>query len=245
MFDLPYWFDLDVRHCIDVMHVKKNVCDNVIDTLLSIQGKTKDDLNTHQDLAEMGIRDRLHPRSNSKKIYLPPACYILSKKEKISFCPCLPRVKVLQRYSSNIKSLMQFKDLKLVSLKSHNCHVLMQQLLVMAIRDILPNNMRHAITHLYFFFNVICSKIIDLVKLDELENEVIIILCQLEIYFPPLFFDIMVLLIVHLLKEIKCCGPIYLWWIYPVERYMKKILKGYTKNIYRLKAFIVERYIIE
>ena len=70
-FDLPYWSDLDVRHCIDVMHV---------------EGKTKDDLNTRQDLADMGIRSQLHPRSERKKIYLPPACHTLSKKEKISFC---------------------------------------------------------------------------------------------------------------------------------------------------------------
>ena len=49
LFDLPYWSDLDVRHCINVMHVEKNVCDNVIDTLLNIQGKTKDGLNTSQD----------------------------------------------------------------------------------------------------------------------------------------------------------------------------------------------------
>jgi len=69
-FDLPYWSDLDVRHCIDVMHVEKNVCDSVIDTLLNIQGKTKDGLNTRQDLVEMGIHDQLHPRSNGKKIYL-------------------------------------------------------------------------------------------------------------------------------------------------------------------------------
>ena len=54
-FDLPYWCDLDVRHCIDVMHVEKNVCDSVIGMLLNIQGKTKDGLNTRQDLAELGI----------------------------------------------------------------------------------------------------------------------------------------------------------------------------------------------
>ena len=29
LFDLSYWYDLDVKHCIDVMHVKKNVCDSV------------------------------------------------------------------------------------------------------------------------------------------------------------------------------------------------------------------------
>ena len=105
---------------------------------------------------------------------------------------------------------MQFKDLKLVGLKSHDCHVLMQQLLVMAIRDILPNKVRHAITRLCFFFNAICSKVIDPIKLDDLENEVAIILCQLEMYFPPSFFNIMVHFIVHLMREIKLCGPVYL-----------------------------------
>ena len=79
----------------------------------------------------------------------------------------------------------------------------MQQLLVVAIRYILPNKVRHAITRLCFFFNSICSKVIDLVKLDDLENEAAIILCQLETYFCPLFFNIKVHLIVHLVKEIK------------------------------------------
>ena len=56
------------------------MCDGIIDTLLNIQGKTKDGLNTRQDLTEMGIRDQLHPRSNGKKIYLPPTCHTLSRK---------------------------------------------------------------------------------------------------------------------------------------------------------------------
>ena len=73
MFDLPCWSYLDVRHCIDVMHVEKNVCDSVIDTLFNIQGKIKDGLNTRQDLVEMGIRDQLHTRSDGNKLYLPLA----------------------------------------------------------------------------------------------------------------------------------------------------------------------------
>jgi len=44
------------------------MCDSIIDTLLNIKGKTKDGLNTRQDLAEMSIRDQLHPRSDVKKI---------------------------------------------------------------------------------------------------------------------------------------------------------------------------------
>ena len=46
MFNLLYLSNLDVKYCIDIMHVEKNVCDSVIGTLLNIQGKTKDDLNT-------------------------------------------------------------------------------------------------------------------------------------------------------------------------------------------------------
>ena len=44
-FNLPYWCKLDVRHCLDVMHVEKNVCDSLIGTLLNIKGKTMDSLN--------------------------------------------------------------------------------------------------------------------------------------------------------------------------------------------------------
>ena len=116
-FDLPYWRDLEVRHCLDVMHIEKNVCDSLIGTLLNIQGKTKDGVNACLDLIEMGIRDQLHPRQHSagKRTYLPPACHTLSKKEKISLCECLRGIKVPQGYSSNVKSLVSMKDLKLVA----------------------------------------------------------------------------------------------------------------------------------
>jgi len=81
------------------------------------------------------------------------------------------------------------------------------------------------------FFNAICKKVIDPRMLDDLKNEAIRLLCQLEMDFPPSFFDIMVHLIVHLMREIRLCGPVFLRWMYLVERYMK-ILKGYVKNQY-------------
>jgi len=40
-FDLPYWSDLDVRHCIDVMHEEKNVCDSVIGRSLTFKARRK------------------------------------------------------------------------------------------------------------------------------------------------------------------------------------------------------------
>jgi len=173
----------------------------------------------------MGIRFELHPQSIGRRTYLPPTCHTLSRKEKQIFCECLRNVKVLQGYSSNISSLVSMQDLKLLGLKSHDCHVLMQQLLPIAFRVILPTSVRVILTRLCMFFNAIYKKVIDPRVLDDLENEVIRLLCELEMYFPPLFFDIMIHLIVHLMREIRICGPVFLRWMYPVERYMK-ILKG-------------------
>jgi len=84
-FYLPYWCKLDVRHCIEVMHIEKNVCDNLIGTLLNIKGKTNDGVNARLDLIKMNILEELTPRELGKRTYLLATCYILSKKEKTSF----------------------------------------------------------------------------------------------------------------------------------------------------------------
>ena len=52
----------------------------------------------------------------------------------------------------------------------------------------------------------------------------------------------MVQLTVHLVREVKLCGPVYLRWMYPFEQYMK-ILKGYLRNYNRPEGSIVEGYI--
>jgi len=192
---------LEVKHCIDVMHVEKNVCDSLIGTLLNINGKTKDGLNARLDLIEMNIRGELTPIQMGKCTYFLPACYIMSKDEKKSFCQCLKGVKVPQGHSSNVKSLVSMQDLKLIGLNSHGCHILMQQLLSVGIRGILPKNVRHTITCLCPFFSSICCKVIDPLKFDELEDEIVVILCELEMFFPPSFFDIMVHLVVHPLQK--------------------------------------------
>ena len=102
------------------------------------------------------------------------------------------------------------EDFKLVGLKSHDFHTLMQQLLPVALRSILPKHVRLAIYRLSFFFNSLCSKMFDVSTLDELQNQLIVTLCLLENYFPPYFFDIMIHLTMHLVREVRLCGPVYL-----------------------------------
>ena len=55
-FTLPYWESHVLCHKLDMMYIEKNVVDNIIGTLLKLDGKTKDNLKAHQDLKDMVIR---------------------------------------------------------------------------------------------------------------------------------------------------------------------------------------------
>ncbi|KAI5348109.1 hypothetical protein L3X38_000996 [Prunus dulcis] len=243
-FDLEYWKYLPVRHALDVMHIEKNVCDSIIGTLLEIPGKNKDGIAARLDLLNMGVKTDLQPEYGERRTRLPHGPWNLSRAEKREVCNSFYGMKVPEGYSLNIKNLVSLQDSRLLGLKSHDCHTLMQQLLPVAIRSVLEKPARYAITRLCFFFNAICAKTVDLSKLHKLEEDVVVTLCLLEKYFPPSFFDIMVHLVVHLVREVRLCGPVYFRWMYPFERYMK-VLKGYVQNRTRPEGCIAERYIAE
>ena len=69
---LPYWADLEVRHAIDGMHLKKNVFGNTIGLLLETSAKAKDSLKSRQDLVAIKIRQDLHPMHKGNDRYELP-----------------------------------------------------------------------------------------------------------------------------------------------------------------------------
>jgi hypothetical protein len=102
-FLLPYWKDLMVRYNFDAMHIEKNVCDNIINTLLDISRKSKDNLNARLDHQSLGIRSDLHPLElEDNQLYLPPAPYSMSPTEKKLFCQVLKGVKFPDGYAANV-----------------------------------------------------------------------------------------------------------------------------------------------
>ena len=88
-FQLPYWKNNLLCHNLDVMHIVKNICDNIIGTLLDIEGKTKDGLHSRRDLKEMGIRKDLHATKRNDKWHFSAACYTLSPSKKGKVCKFL------------------------------------------------------------------------------------------------------------------------------------------------------------
>ena len=65
----------------------------LLDTL-DIPGKSKDRLNARRDLVDLKLRPELAPISSEKKIFIPPACYTLTKEEKRCVLKTLSEIKV-------------------------------------------------------------------------------------------------------------------------------------------------------
>jgi hypothetical protein len=234
LWELEYWPMLDVRHSIDNMHVKKNVCEATCGTLLQQKSKGKDHKNARDDLKELGIRPELYEEETEMGTNLPVAATTMSKAERKEFYQFLHDLKVPSGYSSNFKRLVSVKDMKMNFnlMKSHDCNVLMTTLLPVALSGIKTELVRDAVTSLCLFFNAIEQKVIDEEKLLDLERRHFETLCLLKATFPPSFFDLMLHLTAHLAREIWFLGPSYLHQMFPYEWFY-----GFLKSLVHNRLF--------
>ncbi|XP_035547475.1 uncharacterized protein LOC109010280 [Juglans regia] len=241
-FQLPYWSTLKLRHNLDVMHIEKNICDNVLGTLMSIPGKTKDSVNARKDLMILGIKKELHLQEHGQRLVMPPACYTLQGDERKGFFEWLQAVKFPDGFAGNITRCVTLNGCKISGMKSHDCHIFLQRLLPVAIAGYLRPDIRLALTELSIFFRQLCTRTLSIDVLNRLEIDIPIILCKLEMILPPAFFDVMMHLAIHLPREALYGGPVQYRWMYPFERYLGKF-KHYVRNKARAKGSIAEAYI--
>lgn len=245
-FELPYWKHNLLRHNLDVMHIEKNIFDNIIGTLLDIPGKTRDHEKARFDLQEMGIRKKLHPKETNqgKKLMFAKACFSMTPNEKTTFCGVLKKAKMPDGCVSNISRCVQVPERKIIGYKSHDAHFILHYLLQVAVRSTMSDQVAHPLIRLSSFFRCLCQKVIEVGDLDILESEIAETLCQLETIFPPCFFDVMVHLPIHLVNEVRLGGPVQFRWMYFPERYLGK-LKSYVRNKSRPEGSIAEGYLVE
>ena len=59
-WDLEYWPNHDMPHCLDPMHITKNVLESLLGTLMNMPEKTKDGPKARKDLEDLKIRKDLH-----------------------------------------------------------------------------------------------------------------------------------------------------------------------------------------
>ncbi|GJX59920.1 hypothetical protein Tco_0291310 [Tanacetum coccineum] len=160
------------------------------------------------------------------------------------FCQFIKGVKLPDGFGSNFKHKVTDNDTNITGLKSHDCHIMMQRLLPYGLQQYLPADVAKPIIELCLFFKQICSQTLMEDDMLKAQSKVVDILCNLELIYPPAFFDIMIHLVIHLPLEALEGGPIRPRWMYPFERYMKK-LKNYVRNKAKPEGSIAEGYVAE
>ncbi|XP_056685764.1 uncharacterized protein [Spinacia oleracea] len=244
LFDLVYWEHNLLRHNLDVMHIEKNVSENILGTLLSMD-KSRDSKNDREALEAWRIKSHLWLSTNPNgSECMPLASYSMSTEEKERFLNVLQKIKVPDGYGSNLSSCVNMKQRKLINLKSHDNHVLMQDILPVALRASKATKVIDLLARLSSFLKKLCSTTIDLDDLDGLQDKIILSLCDLEREFLPSFFTIMVHLLIHLVEEVKLGGPVQYIWMYPIERYLSH-LKSHLTNKAQPEGSIAEGFLLE
>jgi hypothetical protein len=112
-----------IRHILDVMHCEKNLCENIVKTIM---GK-KDSPGSRQDMQDLDIWKELWLQEAQRRggsFFIPEPTYTLSTTEKAKFISVLENPKIPTNYVSALYK--KVADGKLRYMKSHDFHVLMQ-----------------------------------------------------------------------------------------------------------------------
>ncbi|KAK4390313.1 hypothetical protein Sango_2094600 [Sesamum angolense] len=128
-------------------------------------------------------------------------------------CEWIAHLKFSNGYASKLACYVDKKEVRIHGMKSHGCHVFMQKLIPTAFHEMLPKPVWSALIEVSLLFQILCSTMLDVNKVQELEVSVATILCNLEKIFPPAFFDSMEYLILHLLYEEHVGCPIQYTWM--------------------------------
>ena len=75
---------------------------------------------------------------------------------------------------------MRVDEKRLIGLKTHDCHIIMQDLLPLAIRGVLPERVCIPLIKLSNYFKKLCSKVISVSEMQRLEAEILETVCLLE-----------------------------------------------------------------
>jgi hypothetical protein len=230
--------DLLIRFTLDVVHYEMNLAKNFLKTITGL----KDTVKVRRDLQRKGIRKHLWLTTDPRragKLMKPAAPYVLSDAEFDVFASTIESLRTPSGYASVLGKHIRSK--KFGGLKSHDYHVLMQELMPLALRGLLKPGPRLAVMRMSKVFRRICTKVYNLADFESLKVDVAESMALLETEFPPSFFDIMTHLPYHLVEELELCGPVATRWMYHVERYMKT-LKDYVQNMARPISAVDEAY---
>ena len=135
--------------------------------------------------------------------------FLVKKEDREDVFHWFRNVKYPLGYARSLRNKVKLVDKKFYGLKTHDCHVLLQRLLPVVIRGFLPHNVVKPLISLSYWFKKLCVRELKITDVQQMEVQIVVILCNLELIFPPHFFTSMVHLMVHLPEQVLLTGPVH------------------------------------
>jgi hypothetical protein len=82
-WELSYWKTNLLRHNLNVMHIEKNVFENIFNTVMDVKGKTKDNNKSRLDVALFCNRKNMELVCNGSRVAKPRASFVLEKNAQL------------------------------------------------------------------------------------------------------------------------------------------------------------------
>jgi hypothetical protein len=165
------------------------------------------DKTVREDLTECGIRPHSWLQLDGTRFIKHVASNILSDEKKSIFL----------NYSElkNTYTLCVFMEeessqgWRPQGIKSHNFHVMMQDILSLCMQHLMAKGCRMVIIHLNHVSKKLCNKVVDPNTIANLKEDVAMTMVLLEQQFLLSFFDIMTHLLIHLIEELNICSTVH------------------------------------
>jgi hypothetical protein len=160
---------IDELKCLQWGHRKSNYSNNTI----AIQ----------VDFKDYGIRPHLWLQEVASGFIKLTVTYVLIDEKEERFVHIVTNLKTPTQYVFSLKKKVRDEDLK--GMKSHDYHVMMQEILHLCMWHFMKRDCKMAIICLCYVFKKVCAEVADPTIMGELKNDVAITLILLRKEFLP------------------------------------------------------------
>jgi len=82
-WELSYWKTNLLRHHLDIMHIEKNMFENIFNTVMDVKGKTKDNIKARLDVALFYNSKNMELVCDGSRVAKPRAIFMLEKNVQL------------------------------------------------------------------------------------------------------------------------------------------------------------------
>ena len=173
------------------MHIENNFFENIINTIMNVHGKTKDNAKSRMDVAYICNKQELHLQLGpSGKTIKPKVKFVLHVDKRRELCEWVKELQTPDGSCSNLRNIVDPNEAKFNNMKSHDCHVFMKTFQPIAFGALPDDVLKHLLKISQFFKNLYSTTLQD-DMLEEMHRNIVITLCKLETIFPPGLLNVM------------------------------------------------------